>query len=341
MSVRFLLEIYQRRLCHCILLWRKFLIGFVCGILSTLFLLRPTVLSCYPRTSVEREASSIQHISLLTANGSEISKKRDRILCWVITSPKTHSRAQLIKQTWGKRCDKLLFMSSIRDDTLPEAIPLPVDDTYANLWGKTQEALKYLYHHHLDDADWFYKADDDTYAVMENMRHLLSRYNASLPLHLGFKYQHPKVQQGFMSGGSGYVLTGVAIRRFVEAALARSRHLRGNLKSNSQCVLDHQGPEDLNLGICLEELNVTAVDSRDENKVERFLPWSLEDMICGHLKNPGFWYLREFSYYTLKQDMKCCSPYAVAFHYVKDYQLKVYEYLIYGLRLYNHSELVN
>lgn len=70
----------------------------------------------------------------------------------------------------------------------------------------------------MDDADWCFKADDDTYIVVENLRFMLYPYSTHYPLYFGFKFKE-YVEQGYMSGGAGYVLSKEALRRFVEEAL--------------------------------------------------------------------------------------------------------------------------
>ena len=74
------------------------------------------------------------------------------------------------------------------------------------LFAKTIASLKYIWQHHKDDADWFFKADDDTYVVMENLRHLLKDFDPKLPHYLGLrlKYRPEKgIKPSVNFGGSG------------------------------------------------------------------------------------------------------------------------------------------
>ena len=157
-----------------------------------------------------------------------------RMLCWIMTQPqnlkskvknthvchKTHNfycQARHVKATWGRRCNLLLFMSSEADDDLP-SVKLNVGEGRDNLWGKTKLAFRHVYQHHFEDYDWFVKADDDTYMIIENLRYLLKDQNSSHPIYFGRKFK-PHVRQGWMSGGAGYVLSKEALRRLVEVII--------------------------------------------------------------------------------------------------------------------------
>jgi hypothetical protein len=85
-----------------------------------------------------------------------------KILCWVFTHPANHRvKVPHVRQTWGRKCNKLLFMSVEADPEYPDIIAMPVDNGRAHLWNKTRLAMKYVYENHGNDYDWFMRADDD------------------------------------------------------------------------------------------------------------------------------------------------------------------------------------
>jgi hypothetical protein len=56
-------------------------------------------------------------------------RKEVRILCWVFTHPDNHrKKVPHVRNTWGKRCDKLLFMSIQADPEFPDIVALPIDN---------------------------------------------------------------------------------------------------------------------------------------------------------------------------------------------------------------------
>ena len=167
-----------------------------------------------------------------------------RVLCWVNTHPGNHAKKAVhLAATWGRldmkfiwripgnrwfvkvtffwdtrRCDKLLFMSTVADERIG-SIALPnITNGRASLWNKTKkvqwdifyilplsQAFVYVWEHHRDEADWFLKADDDTYVILENLkwerlcvlitavfvlRDLLRNYNSEVPIQFGHRFKY-------------------------------------------------------------------------------------------------------------------------------------------------------
>ncbi|XP_065185772.1 glycoprotein-N-acetylgalactosamine 3-beta-galactosyltransferase 1-like [Sycon ciliatum] len=168
-----------------------------------------------------------------------------------------------ILATWGRRCDRLLFMTSGEDRTnLSGRVSLPgVTEGRPALVAKSREAWKYVHEKYRWSYDWFYKCDDDTYTVVENLKFMLYTTNTTQPRYLGKHLQSGGIE--WLSGGAGYVLNRAALGKL-------------NEQIGKGCMTNARiENEDMLVSICLKSAGVAISDSRDAAR-SRFLPLSPE-----------------------------------------------------------------
>lgn len=178
------------------------------------------------------------------------SSIRKPLLVGVVTAQKLlQTRAVAVNRTWGSKAPNLFFFASegAAYGNLP-VVGLPgVDDTYPPQ-KKVYRMLKYMYDNHLNDYNWFMRADDDIYVRVERLIQFLSSLDPTNELYIGQPglgkpedLQRIKLQphEHYCMGGPGVIF---------------SRALLEKLGPHLENCLQHEvvsWNEDLEVGRCI------------------------------------------------------------------------------------------
>ena len=133
-----------------------------------------------------------------------------------------------VQTTWATKCDYALYFHTKSPDVkIKGAVPLSISEGRGNLTRKTLAALDYTYKNYADNVDWFLKADDDSFIIMDNLRSFLSNYDPLQKLYLGHVDTHYSgVKHGYNSGGAGYLLSKPAAALIVHERQTKPDHCK-------------------------------------------------------------------------------------------------------------------
>lgn len=160
--------------------------------------------------------------------------------------------------------------------TLESQKPFPVlqpsdykTENYSLLTDKVFRTLKYVYKAY-GNYDWYLKADDDTFIFMDHLRLFLKDKNPRDPINFGHNW-NAQVEQGYESGGAGYILSNEALKRI------------GSVLNDNYSFCQNTGTEDIDVARCLRKLKVYPINTIDDDKRPRFHAYSIMDRYRSHV----------------------------------------------------------
>ncbi|XP_059488230.1 glycoprotein-N-acetylgalactosamine 3-beta-galactosyltransferase 1-like [Neocloeon triangulifer] len=245
-----------------------------------------------------------------------------RIICLVHTMPHNHNdRAAHVRDTWGRHCNNIHFISSKRDPTLPTTdVDIPPNRELE--WAKMESSFDFLLKQRIKDFEWVVKADHATYVVVENLRTMLSSYSYNDPIYFELNYEINKTITG--SNNAAYVLSKEAIKKLV---------INGYNGDKPEC----KGVNNkiARIGDCFKALGFKEETPVDELNRRRCLPFDRDNSLRDLESLKGEWWKDDYVYWPMNAGLNCCSSEPISFHLVKPTYLYMLEYLIYHVRPYS------
>ncbi|XP_029297982.1 C1GALT1-specific chaperone 1 [Cottoperca gobio] len=286
--------------------------GVFCLVLSLLGTFRPGTES---RTDDHHhhhvKAPSKDELTRLSDSHRLLLSNQVRVSCVIMVQPKILLYWATAVDTWSKHCDKAAFYTSESSKAL-EAIDMNEKDD----WARLCKALKHAYEN-AGDLRWFFVAQATTFAIIENLKHLLLTKDPTEPFYLGNAMKSGELE--YVTYDSGIVLSYEALKRLVHV-----------FQDEDKCPERGRAlwklSEEKQLAVCLKYTGVFAENGEDSHGKGLFNSRSVNSLITDSMKdNPT------------NVVEGCCSDMAVTFNGMSPNQMQVMMFGVYRLRPYGHD----
>ena len=84
-----------------------------------------------------------------------------------------------------------------------------------------------MYSNFTDKFDWYLKADDDTFIILENLKHMLRQLNPGQPVYLGGRSM-TLLKNGYNGGGAGEWIQALILQKNVFLPISNFKTLQDN-----------------------------------------------------------------------------------------------------------------
>lgn len=130
--------------------------------------------------------------------------------------------------------------------------------------------------HHLDEAEWFIKIDDDSFLSAVNMRGYAKYFNPDGKWYFGHTLMHLWSSKNLVfNSGTCYAISRGSLRSVLP--IFRSHEFQHDTKRRhsrpNYCTHRGGDQEDPTMSVCLKSVGVQPTNTLDEQFRERFLPF--------------------------------------------------------------------
>lgn len=262
------------------------------------------------------------------------------ILCIVFS--KGRKKAQAVKETWGKHCNKVLFFGTYIDNSIPVYRYSSLESSHVYF---CQIFFRIRHEVELNNFKWILFSHDSSFVILENARKLVAPLNHHDRYFLGRAIK-PSFQDLPTNALDSVIVVSSGSLDFIHQYFFtnESSCRKKDFYFSDQNVTVHVSRDFQNSLATMLSFNLSyrtddgrPKDTRDKLKRARFLPFPLKSHIApdGIPAYAPFW--RHDIFHPGGLGLACCADSAISFGGVSPSQMYLAEYFLYHFAVFRNS----